>query len=259
MHRFLRFLRALSLGLALGSPAAAAVPTLAYQVRHIYPHDAGAFTEGLFYLRGELYESTGLEGQSNIRRVRLQDGAVLQSQSIAPNLFGEGIVNWGEEIISLTWRNQVGFRWNLKTFAKRKTFRYPGEGWALTQNGKTLIMSDGTPVLRVLDPATFKVIRRITVRADGVPVANLNELEWVKGRILANIWTTNRIAIINPASGAVTSWIDLGGLPDALRPPNPDAVLNGIAYDKDHDRLFVTGKNWPRLYEIALKPAKPRR
>lgn len=259
MPRLIRLICVLALSLALGSPTTAAVPTLGYQVRHIYPHDTGAFTEGLFYLRGELYESTGLEGRSTIRRVRLRDGAVLQSQAIAPDLFGEGIVNWGDEIISLTWRNQVGFRWNLKSFAKTRTFHYPGEGWALTQNGKSLIMSDGTPVLRVLDPVTFRVIRHITVKADGVPVQNLNELEWVKGQILANIWTTSRIAVINPASGAVTGWIELGDLPDALHPPNPDAVLNGIAYDKDNDRLFVTGKNWAHLYEIALKPAKPVR
>jgi glutaminyl-peptide cyclotransferase len=225
-------------------------------VRHIYPHDAGAFTEGLFYLRGDLYESTGLEGQSNIRRVRLQDGAVLQSQAIAPQLFGEGIVNWGDEIVSLTWRDQVGFRWDLKTLTRKSVFRYPGEGWALTQDGKNLIMSDGTPVLRVLDPRTFRVIRRITVKADGRPAPNLNELEWVKGEILANIWMTSRIARIDPRTGAVKAWIDLGDLPDAQRPPTPDAVLNGIAYDREHDRLFVTGKDWPRLYEIVLQPAK---
>ena len=244
------------LGLTLLPPATrAAVPVSGYQIRHIYPHDPGAFTEGLFYLRGELFESTGLEGQSNIRRVRLQDGAVLQSQAIAPNLFGEGIVNWGDEIISLTWRDQVGFRWNLRTLIPKRSFRYPGEGWALTQNGKALIMSDGTPVLRVLDPVSFRVLRRITVTADGRPVPNLNELEWVKGEIFANIWTTSRIARIDPATGAVKAWIDLGDLPDARRPPQPEAVLNGIAYDKEHDRLFVTGKNWPHLYEIALTPA----
>jgi glutamine cyclotransferase len=245
-----------ALAALVGLPAAAAVRTDGFEVRKVYPHDPGAFTEGLFYLRGELFESTGLEGRSSLRRVRLQDGAILQSQSISPSLFGEGIVNWGDEIISLTWRDQVGFRWDLKTFALKKTFRYPGEGWALTQDGKHLIMSDGSPVLRVLDPMTFREVRHIRVTADGRPVANLNELEWVKGEILANVWQTRLIARIDPASGKVKAWIDLTGLPETLNSPNPDAVLNGIAYDREHDRLFVTGKDWPHLYEIRLTPPK---
>jgi glutamine cyclotransferase len=252
-------LRALAACLILslaGGSAAAAVPVQGYAVKAVYPHDDQAYTEGLFYLHGLLFESTGIEGRSTIRRVRLRDGAVLQSQSIAPNLFGEGIVNWGDEIISLTWRNQLGFRWDLKTFARKATFHYPGEGWALTQNGKNLIMSDGSPTLRVLDPVTFRVVRRIKVTADGQPVFNLNELEWVKGEILANIWQTNQIARIDPQTGAVKAWIDLTGLPETLRSPDADAVLNGIAYDSEHDRLFVTGKDWPHLYEIRLLPPK---
>jgi glutaminyl-peptide cyclotransferase len=240
----------------LAQPAAAAVPVGGFEIRHVYPHDPGAFTEGLFYLRGDLFESTGLEGRSSLRRVRLQDGAVLQSQTIAPNLFGEGIVNWGDEIVSLTWRDQVGFRWGLKSFALKTSFRYAGEGWALTQDGKHLIMSDGSPVLKVLDPATFREVRRIRVTAEGRPVENLNELEWVKGEILANIWQTHLIARIDPATGKVKAWVDLTGLPETLSGANPDAVLNGIAYDREHDRLFVTGKNWPHLYEIRLTPPK---
>jgi glutaminyl-peptide cyclotransferase len=240
----------------LALPAAAAVPVDGFEVRHVYPHDPTAFTEGLFYLHGDLFESTGLEGQSGLRRVRLQDGAVLQSQTIAPNLFGEGIVNWGNEIVSLTWRDQVGFRWDLKTFALKTSFRYAGEGWALTQDGKHLIMSDGSAVLKVLDPVTFRQVRHIRVTADGRPVENLNELEWVKGEILANIWQTHLIARIDPATGKVKAWIDLTGLPETLSSPNPDAVLNGIAYDREHDRLFVTGKDWPHLYEIRLTPPK---
>jgi glutaminyl-peptide cyclotransferase len=237
-------------------PAFAAVPTGGFQIRHIYPHDTTAFTEGLFYLHGDLFESTGIPGQSNIRRVRLNDGTVLQSRAIAPNLFGEGIVNWGEEIVSLTWQDHVGFRWDLKTLTQKKSFRYPGEGWALTQDGKHLIMSDGTPVLRVLDPVTFRQVRAIKVTADGLPVQNLNELEWVKGEILANIWQTRLIARIDPVSGRVKAWIDLTGLPETLSAANPDAVANGIAYDHEHDRLFVTGKDWPHLYEIRLTPPK---
>ena len=240
------------LALAWGAAAHAALPVYGIQVKATYPHDARAYTEGLFWLDGYLFESTGLVGQSNIRRVRLADGAVLQMQPIAPSLFGEGIVNWGGEIISLTWQDKIGFRWDRKTLAMKSSFSYPGEGWALTQNGKHLIMSDGTPVLRVLDPKTFKVVRRIKVTAKGQPVFNLNELEWVKGEVLANIWQTNRIARINPKTGAVTGWIDMSGVPEARTRRDADAVLNGIAYDAARDRLFVTGKNWPHLYEITL-------
>ena len=253
--RFAAFAVALMLPLA-ASATAAAVPVQGIEVRAAYPHDDEAYTEGLFYLDGALFESTGIEGRSTIRKVRLKDGAVLQVQSIAPNLFGEGIVNWGGEILSLTWRNQLGFRWDLKTFRQKSTFRYPGEGWALTQNGRNLIMSDGTPTLRVLDQATLRVVRQIKVTADGQPVFNLNELEWVKGEILANIWQTNQIARIDPASGKVKAWIDLSSLPETRGSADRDAVLNGIAYDRQHDRLFVTGKNWPHLYEVRLTSPK---
>lgn len=239
--------------------AHAALPVNGVTVKASYPHDVRAYTEGLFYLDGSLFESTGLVGQSNIRRVRLSDGAVLQSQAIAPSMFGEGIVNWGGEIISLTWRDQVGFRWDLKTLAMKSSWSYPGEGWALTQNGVNLFMSDGTPVIRVLDPKTLKVVRKIRVTAEGQPVANLNELEWVKGEILANVWQTNAIARIDPKSGVVRGWIDLSALPEARSRRDQDAVLNGIAYDKAKDRLFVTGKNWPHLYEIKLTPPKAGR
>jgi glutamine cyclotransferase len=240
-------------------PAKAALPVYGYEVRATYPHDTQAFTQGLIYLEDGLFESTGLEGRSTIRRVRLKDGAVLKSQAISPSFFGEGLVNWGDELISLTWRDQVGFRWDRKTFSLRSSFRYPGEGWALTQNGKSLIMSDGTPFLRFLDPRTFRETHRIRVTAEGRPVANLNELEWVKGEVLANVWQTNLIARIDPKTGAVKGWIDLTGLPETLARRDPDAVANGIAYDAAKDRLFVTGKRWPSLYEIRLKPPAPRR
>jgi glutaminyl-peptide cyclotransferase len=260
LPRFSLFLALAALGLAPSSPgrvaAAGPLPVDHVEVVASYPHDPRAYTEGLFYLNGDLYESTGLEGQSTIRRVRLKDGAVLQSIATPPQMFGEGIVNWGDQIVSLTWRDQVGFRWDLKTFAMRASFRYPGEGWALTQDGRNLIMSDGTPVLRVLDPKTFKVVRRIKATAEGRPVLNLNELEWVKGEVLANIWQTPRIARIDPRTGRVRAWIDLSNLPEAQQRTDPDAVLNGIAYDREHDRLFVTGKDWPHLYEIRLKPVK---
>ena len=241
---------------ACAASAAAALPVYSVAVKASYPHDPGAYTEGLFWLDGWLYESTGLVGQSNIRRVRLLDGAVVQSQAIAPSLFGEGIVAWDGEILSLTWRDQVGFRWDLKSFAMKSSFSYPGEGWALTHDGTHLIMSDGTPVLRVLDPKTLKVLRRITVKAAGQPVMNLNELEFVKGEVLANIWQTNVIARIDPKTGAVKGWIDVSALPEARNRRDPDAVPNGIAYDKAKDRLFLTGKNWPHLYEVTLVPPK---
>lgn len=246
---------ALSLA-ACGAPASAGPPVQDAVIRATYPHDAGAYTEGLFYLDGEIFESTGMEGRSEVRRVRLSDGAVLQAGAIEPDLFGEGVVNWGGELVSLTWRDGIGFRWDLKTLTRKGTFRYLGEGWGLTQDGRRLIMSDGTPWLRFLDPATLKETGRVKVTADGRPVRNLNELEWVKGEVLANIWLTNRIARIDPATGQVKGWIDLSGLPETRMGLGQDAVANGIAYDRQHDRLFVTGKNWPHLYEIGLTAAK---
>ena len=238
--------------LLAAAPACAELPNYGYKVEHVYPHDPHAYTEGLFYLDGYLYESTGQVGQSTIRKVRIEDGQVVQSRSILPSLFGEGIVNWGDQIISLTWRDQVGFRWSLSDFSEIREFHYAGEGWALTQDGESLIKSDGTPILRFLDPDTLLERREIAVTAEGKPVKNLNELEWVKGEILANVWLTTRIARIDPKTGNVTGWIDLGLLPEARRQAGPDAVPNGIAYDKEHDRLFVTGKDWPHLYQIRI-------
>jgi glutaminyl-peptide cyclotransferase len=238
------------------APAAAPAPppVYSYHVVATYPHDTRAFTEGLFYLDGQLYESTGLVGASNIRRVSLADGRVLQSVDIPQGPFGEGIVNWGREIISLTWQGGVGYRWDRATLRRTGEWHYPGEGWALTQNGTDIIMSDGTPELRFLDPRTLAERRRLTVTASGRPVQRLNELEWVRGRIYANVWMTPLIAIIDPANGHVTGIIDLRALVAENSAADPDAVLNGIAYDAAHDRLFVTGKNWAHLYEIDLVP-----
>jgi glutamine cyclotransferase len=238
--------------------AHAAVPEYGYRVVHVYPHDRAAFTEGLFYLDGFLYESTGLEGRSAIRKERLETGEVLQSRSIAPQYFGEGIVAWKGRLIELTWKSQVGFLYDLATLEPFADFHYPGEGWALTQDSRRLIMSDGTPELRFLDPDTLKELGRVTVTDEGRPVSNLNELEYVKGEIYANIWQTDRIARIDPKTGQVVGWIDLSGLlPDADRRAQPVDVLNGIAYDAAHDRLFVTGKLWPKLFEIKLVPKTP--
>ncbi len=238
-------------------PAAqAAVPVYSYELVKTYPHDTQAFTEGLFYLNGFLYESTGLERQSSIRKEKLETGEVLQKIDIPPQYFGEGIVNWKNRLISLTWKSEVGFVYDLNTLKVQRHFAYKGEGWALTQDGKRLIMSDGTPELRFLDPETLKETGRVTVTYDGKPVPQVNELEWVKGKIYANVWHTDMLIIVDPTRGDVTGVVDLTGLmPTSQRPPGPDSVLNGIAYDAVHDRLFVTGKNWPKLFEIRVLPA----
>jgi glutaminyl-peptide cyclotransferase len=238
------------------APARADVPVYGYELVHTYPHDTTAFTEGLFYLNGFLYESTGLEHQSSIRKEKLETGEVVQRVDVPPQYFGEGIVNWKHHLISLTWKTQVGFVYDLATLKVQRKFSYPGEGWALTQDGQRLIMSDGTPDLRFLDPQTLAQTGRITVTYDGKPVPQINELEWVKGRIYANVWETNIMVIIDPATGNITGVVDLTSLlAHVERPPGPDSVLNGIAYDAAGDRLFVTGKNWPKLFEIRILPA----
>jgi glutaminyl-peptide cyclotransferase len=234
------------------SPARAAAPIYGFQVVHAYPHDPQAFTEGLFYKDGFLYESTGLEGHSTIRKEALQTGKVLLERAIAPEYFGEGIVAWKGRLIELTWRSQTGFIYDLATFKPLGKFSYSGEGWALTKDASRLIMSDGTPQIRFLDPATLRETGRLTVTADGVPLRNINELEWVKGEIFANVWQTSVIARIDPKTGNVVGWIDLRRLAAMAGVQDPDAVLNGVAYDATHDRLFVTGKLWPKLYEIKL-------
>jgi glutaminyl-peptide cyclotransferase len=230
-----------------------------FRVVAAYPHDPAAFTQGLFWLDGHLYESTGIVGQSTLRRVNLEDGRVLQKIDIPGRVFGEGSTNWGDQIISITWQDGIGYRWDRATFRQLGTFRYPGEGWGLTQNGRELIMSDGSAELRFLNPETFQEIRRVRVTANGQPVAQLNELEFIKGEVWANVWQTPRIARIDPATGNVTGWLDLSALIRDTPGANYDAVLNGIAYDAQRDRLFVTGKNWPRLYEIDVVPASEQR
>jgi glutaminyl-peptide cyclotransferase len=238
---------------AVAAAVWAAIPTYGVEVIHTYPHDPTAYTEGLFYLDGYLYESTGLEQHSSIRKVKLETGAVLQKLDIPPQYFGEGIVNWHDRLISLTWKSHIGFIFALATFRQQGQFRYEGEGWALTQDGRQILMSDGTPEIRFINPQTLKETGRITVTLDGKPVRNVNELEWVKGEIYANVWQTDWILRIDPHDGRVVGLINLAGL---LRPsdriPGHTDVLNGIAYDAKGDRLFVTGKNWPKLFEIRL-------
>ena len=231
----------------------AAVAVYGYEVVHTYPHDRHAFTEGLFYLDGYLYESTGLEGQSTIRKVRPETGIVVRRVDLPKDLFGEGIVSLGKRLYSLTYKSETGFVRALDTFTVERRFSYRGEGWGLTQDGQRIIMSDGSAELRFLDPATLAETGRLTVRLDGKPLRNLNELEWIRGEIYANVWQTNFIVRIDPASGEVRSVIDLTGLlPAEESVPGETDVLNGIAYDARADRLFVTGKNWPHLYEIRL-------
>ncbi len=237
-----------------GVPAAAAVPVCSATVVASHPHDPTAFTEGLLFRDGLMFESTGYEGRSVIRAWRLVDGKVVREARLPPDLFGEGIVDWHGEIISLTWRSGQGFRWDLATLRRKAGFRYDGEGWGITQDGHNLIRSDGTATLRFVDPASFSTRRTVAVTTDGQPVANLNELEWVKGEILANVWQTDLIARIDPRTGAVRAWYDLSRLHALVGNLGGDAVLNGIAWDRKQDRLYVTGKNWPKLYEIKLDP-----
>jgi glutamine cyclotransferase len=233
----------------------AAVPVYGYDIVHTYPHDTSAFTEGLFFLNGYLYESTGLEQHSSIRKVRLETGETVQKRDVPPQYFGEGIVNWKDHLISLTWKSHVGFVYDLGSFRPQRQFTYDGEGWALTQDGVHILMSDGTQQIRLLNPQTLLPTGQILVTLDGKAINNINELEWVKGEIYANVWQTNWILRIDPHDGHVAGAINMSGLlaPSDIVRGQTD-VLNGIAYDAKHDRLFVTGKNWPKLFEIRVHP-----
>lgn len=236
----------------IASPTAAPITPEPARILARYPHDTSAFTEGLLIDHGALYESTGREGQSDIRRVELTSGRVLARVKLPPTLFGEGIVAWRHDLFSVTWHGGQGFRWALPGFKRIGGFRYDGEGWAMTEDGRDLILSDGTPVLRYLDPTTQKVVRRLSVTLGGRPLQQINELEYVDGEILANIWMTRYIVRIDPADGHVRGVIDLAPLLAEIGPTDRDSVPNGIAYDRAAHKLYVTGKNWPRLFEIAL-------
>lgn len=229
-------------------------PEYTFKIIRAYPHDRNAFTQGLAYRDGFLYEGTGLNGRSSLRKVRLETGEVVQELDLKPDLFGEGIALLKNEVVQLTWRSQTGFVYNLGDFRLLRSFSYPGEGWGLTTNGRELFMSDGTSDIRVLDTSTFLEKRRIKVHDGITPINQLNELEFVEGEIFANVWQTDRIARISPHSGKVLGWIDLAGLLSTIYHPEPGSVLNGIAYDQDRKRLFVTGKLWPSIFEIRLVP-----
>jgi glutamine cyclotransferase len=235
------------------NPANSAALHYTYSVVDVYPHDANAFTEGLVFDGGFLYESTGRYGNSSLRGVGLETGGVLRLRSLQSQYFGEGIAVVGDRIVQLTWRSHVGFVYDRAGFGVLQEFEYPTEGWGLTYDGSRLIMSDGTANLYFLDPVTFQRIGQVTVNDSG-PVTELNELEYVNGRVYANVWREEKIAVINPQNGQVTAWIDLTGIQD-LKNQDPNNVLNGIAYDANGDRLFVTGKMWPHIFEIKLIPS----
>ena len=231
------------------------VPTYDYEVVNVFPHDPSAYTQGLVFSEGVLFESTGLEGRSSLRRVELQTGKVLQKVDVPPFYFAEGLTLFGGKLYQLTWKAEKGFVYDPRTFQKTGEFTYAGEGWGLTHDADSLILSDGSNQLRFIDPNTYQVRRSVSVTDGGRPIHSLNELEYVKGEIYANVWHENRVARIDPRTGRVTGWIDLAGLlPASERGGDTDAVLNGIAYDERGDRLFVTGKLWPKLFEIRIKP-----
>jgi glutaminyl-peptide cyclotransferase len=252
-HLLIGLLSALSASTA----AAPAVPVHAdgFRIIHTFPHDPQAFTQGLIYVDGHLYESTGLKGRSSLRMVDLTSGQVLQKHDLASDYFGEGLTDWGSTLIQLTWTSHTAFVYDRFSFSLEHTFTYTGEGWGLTHDATNLIMSDGTADLRFLDPKTFRVVRRIHITDDsGQAVDNLNELEYIHGEIYANVWQTDEILRISPRTGKILGRIDLAGIIDKRELNGEGAVLNGIAYDAAGDRLFVTGKLWTKLFEIKIVP-----
>ena len=243
---------------ASGSPAdsleagepPAEIPVYTYEIIRTYPHDPQAFTQGLLFADGFLYEGTGLHGSSSLRKVDLESGQVLQLRQLERDYFGEGIALFDGRLIQLTWRSRVGFVYDRKSFEQLDRFTYLTEGWGLTHDGEQLIMSDGTSTLYLLDPRTFEEKGQLQVRRGEKPITRLNELEYIDGEIYANIWQSDLIARISPRSGQVLAWINLAGLLSVDDRRQPVDVLNGIAYDPEEKRLFVTGKWWPKLFEI---------
>jgi glutamine cyclotransferase len=250
-------LRSIIIGCAL-SIAASAGAADGYRVVHAYPHDQQAFTQGLVYVDGHLYESTGIEGRSTLREVELETGRILQFHELPAKYFAEGLTDWKNTLIQLTWQSHAALVYDRATFRLLRTFPYTGEGWGLTHDAKSLILSDGTATLRFFDPETFKEVRRITVTDHGKPVTQLNELEFIRGEIYANVWHSDRIARISPANGRILGWIDLTGLMPRDQLTSNEAVLNGIAYDAARSRLFVTGKLWPKIFEVEVVPEKTK-
>jgi glutamine cyclotransferase len=236
--------------------SASAPPEYTFTLIQVFPHDISAYTQGLAYRDGFLYEGTGRNGQSSLRKVRLETGEVIQRIDLGPEFFGEGITIIKDRVFQLTWKSGVGFVYDLKSFHFLRQFAYSGEGWGLATDGRELFLSDGTSEIRVLDAESFHEKRRLRVHDGATPVDQLNELEFVEGQIFANVWHSNRIARISPQTGDVVGWIDLTGLLSPVYRLEPEAVLNGIAYDPVERRLFVTGKLWPRVFEIRLVPKR---
>ena len=234
------------------SPNPASIQIYTYKIINTYPHDRRAFTQGLVFENGFLYEGTGIYGSSSLRKVDLGTGKVVQSKKLPAHLFGEGITIFNDRIIQLTWRSKLGYVYDKESFELLKEFHYPTEGWGITHDGKRLIMSDGSSLLHILDPDDFTEIGQISVHTDEGAVSRLNELEYIQGEIFANIWQTDRIVRISPTTGQVIGWIELKGLLNRNDLEYPVDVLNGIAYDKEKDRLFLTGKLWPKIFEIKL-------
>jgi glutamine cyclotransferase len=232
-------------------------PIYSYRIINTYPHDRGAFTQGLVYQDDIFYEGTGLWGESSLRKVIPETGEVVQYYALPGEYFGEGITIFGDEIIQLTWRSQIGFVYDKDSFEQLDTFTYPTEGWGITHDGTKLIMSDGTATLHFWDPETFEEIGQVQVYDDKNPVVRLNELEYIDGEVYANVWQTNYVVRIEPQTGEVIAWIDLSELLSPEDYTQPVDVLNGIAYDTENDRLFVTGKWWPKLFEIELVAPTP--
>jgi glutamine cyclotransferase len=228
------------------------IPVYTYNIVNTYPHDRNAFIQGLVFEDGVLYEGTGRFGQSTLRRVELETGDILQIRELSAEFFGEGITIYGNKIIQLTWQSNIGFVYDKNSFELLQEFNYSTEGWGITHDGERLIMSDGTSTLHFLDPQTFEEIGQLEVFDNDGPVTRLNELEYIQGEIYANVWQTDRIARIAPGTGRVVGWVELEGLLTGEDRSEPVDVLNGIAYDANTDRLFVTGKLWPKLFEIEL-------
>jgi len=231
----------------------AVVPKYGYQILNIWPHDSNAFTQGLILVDGKLLESTGQIGSSSLRQVELETGKILKKVNVPMPFFAEGIAVLNGKIYQLTWQHGLGFIYDLRSLERVGDFKYQGEGWGLTTDGTSLIMSDGTNRLRFMDPSSFRVTKTFNVVDGTTPINHLNELEFVQGEIYANIWHDNRIAVIDPQNGRLKAWIDLTGLIPQGELQDEEAVLNGIAYDQASNRLFVTGKLWPRLFEIRVK------
>lgn len=230
------------------------LPVFGYRVVKVLPHDPEAFTQGLAFHRGFMYEGTGLQGRSKLRQVDIESGRVLREVRLPQDFFGEGITLWKETIIQLTWQNRIGLVYDLSSFQLLKHFSYPWEGWGLTQDGRHLILSDGSSYLHFLDPESFREVRRVRVEEKGRPIRGLNELEYVGGEVFANVYPTDWIVRIAPKDGRVLGWIDLSGLRERGDDCRGTLVLNGIAYDPQEDRLWVTGKHWSKMFEIKLVP-----